>query len=261
MKKKQQSKSLLQRNLKSTLSFTLIELLVVIAIIAILASMLLPALKNVRIQAKTVNCAGNMRQLQFYITMYNETFKDYVMPAVQCSARSDRNGRKTNFFQADSYFCNSIRPVSVNTDDVDNPKVMRCPGVPKGARFHYSADSTQNPMDYASMIINNSVSYDATSADAAARAYKIHHYRLPEKIPYMTDGLGSTVWTGWQSSGKTYRAFSPIVKGDSSWQRLDYTRHTSKKLNVLTLAGNIVSCRDMPKTGNAGETDTHSVLK
>ncbi|MBS1368544.1 MAG: type II secretion system protein [Lentisphaeria bacterium] len=106
--------------------FTLIELLVVIAIIAILASMLLPALQQARDTAKGSKCIGNLKQYGHWIGLYSADFND-VTPGCSYPTPADADKTKNvhhplkKFF--DAGYINRNIYYARNTN-----KVTFCPG-------------------------------------------------------------------------------------------------------------------------------------
>jgi prepilin-type N-terminal cleavage/methylation domain-containing protein/prepilin-type processing-associated H-X9-DG protein len=97
---------------RKTSGFTLIELLVVIAIIALLMSILMPALQRVKQQAKTIKCRANLKQWNLFFSMYTEDNNSRFEPGVETPGHPGHS----------NHWMNALRPYYRN-----DPLIRCCP--------------------------------------------------------------------------------------------------------------------------------------
>ncbi len=89
--------------------FTLIELLVVIGIIAILASMLMPALSKAKEKANQADCMNNMKQISTTLLMYSNDFKNMFTVGIDGDGVQDKAHPHNSAGLANLLYCDYLK--------------------------------------------------------------------------------------------------------------------------------------------------------
>jgi len=154
--------------------FTLIELLVVIAIIALLMSILMPALQRVKKQARATTCLSNLKQIGLAAELYAGD-NDWFIP------RGSTGSNAIWFMQFLPYVGQRY-----NTGDYKSVKIYKCKSFPRTGNGLYGVPNSRQTVCY---VINDWTFSNRTdqSGTSVGKPTKLSVFKRRAYTVYMAD--------------------------------------------------------------------------
>lgn len=204
--------------------FTLIELLVVIAIIGLLMSILLPALKRVKQQARTVACLANIRQWAVFFSMYTQDYDGKFQPGVGADHTYHWFNTLRPYYHNNHKLCccpTATKPLDGNGDGVADGRfnTFSAWGVYTLARYGGGYDPGG---DWGSYGINGWVENPPSTATTVYEGFEtIYSWRTPNVkgagyVPLFMDSLRFNVFPR--------ETDNPPTVEDAAWESTQHMR-------------------------------------
>jgi prepilin-type processing-associated H-X9-DG protein/prepilin-type N-terminal cleavage/methylation domain-containing protein len=228
------------------IGFTLVELLVVIGIIAVLVSLLLPALNNAREQARSTQCLSNLKQIGAALQLYAQANNSWVVPLYRNYSTPKKKGYDvTSTFGPVAGF---VPPATAGTACgaallvVDGPMGNGANYLPNNDMFFCPNDEYRRP--FRDPVSGWGPRWQTTLGNVDSQSY--WHYYLPERYWDSTNGNAAYNAATTANNKLTLKApaekmlwtdqFVPVPPGTTAVTDL-YKNFHKKGMNVLYLDG------------------------
>jgi prepilin-type processing-associated H-X9-DG protein/prepilin-type N-terminal cleavage/methylation domain-containing protein len=245
-------------------AFTLVELLVVIGIIAVLISVLLPALNQARESARNLKCLSNMKQLGLVMTMYTQQHRGSVPMASDDDWSTPAANRLPSWHV---YFRSEYKLPDA---------ALQCPSIPGGRKWTGLTWTQPEHADnnrFKSAGFPPKASWDGPFMDYSINAAKIGPtlgvWPGPTKnvqFTYRNDTWSTAMWNGHLMWGNIRKLKQPskvmsftearggwVGGGSGNGQDLIFRHKNGKSINVLFFDGHATSV----EVSMAGGGDTN----